>query len=79
MAAKLFQVEPLHSRLCASIYESTPVGRPPAVIQNVERTKTLEKLVAQENDAKIKAYIEMMSNCKDLDYSVRPKSLIEKN
>lgn len=55
------------------------MGRAQAVIQNVERTKNLEKLMAQENDAKIKAYIEMMSNCEDLDYAVRPKSLIEKN
>lgn len=79
LAAILFQLEPLHPRLCASIFESTPVGRAPGVIQNVERTKTLEKLVAQENDALFKAYIEMMSNCEDLDYAVRPKSLIEKN
>lgn len=55
------------------------MGRAQAVIQNVKRTKNLEKLVAQENKAKIKAYIEMTSNCEDLDYAVRPKSLIEKN
>lgn len=35
--------------------------------------------MAQENNAKIKAYIEMTSNCEHLDYAVRPKSLIEKN
>lgn len=55
------------------------MGRAQAVIQNKERTKNFETLVAQENDAKIKAYIEMMSDCEDLDYAFRPKSLIEKN
>lgn len=77
LAEALFAMRPLHPRVCASIYESTPVGVAQAITRKIQSTRTLEKMMVSTKDHESIIWTDHRIDVDDLNPRFRPKTVSE--
>lgn len=79
LANLLYEMTPLHPRIAASIYESTPTGVAMSVVERLQSTKTLETMMIQNLDAERRYWEEVMTNEDGTVSSFKPRNVSELN